>query len=193
MPDTDSDCTSKLDWKNMEIKVRSLELADLPVLMDIDHSFHTDHVWQMDLENSEDDVAVRFREIRLPRSMKVEYPRSVAIFTETWKEKAAVLVAVSGEEPVGYLAIAQGNVPGVFQVTDFTVLRRLRRNGIGTALIRGALVWLEQNSGAQLILEMQSKNYPAICLANKLGFEFCGYNDRYYSNQDIALFFAKRR
>ena len=177
----------------MEIKVRPLELADLPVLMDIAHSYHTDHVWQMDFENSEDDVAVRFREIKLPRSMKVEYPRSVEVFTETWKEKAVVLVAESEEEPIGYLAVAQSNVPGVSQVTDFSVLRRMRRNGIGSALVRGALVWLEQNSGTQLILEMQSKNYPAICLANKLGFEFCGYNDRYYSNQDIALFFAKRR
>ena len=40
--------------------------------------------------------------------------------------------------------------------------------------------------------EMQSKNYPGISMANKLGYEFCGYSDRYYTNQDIALFFAKR-
>jgi hypothetical protein len=38
---------------------------------------------------------------------------------------------------------------------------------------------------------MQPKNYPAICLAQKLGFDLCGYNDRYFANQDIALFFAK--
>jgi RimJ/RimL family protein N-acetyltransferase len=38
---------------------------------------------------------------------------------------------------------------------------------------------------------MQSKNHPAIQLAHKLGFEFCGYNDHYFSNQDIALFFSR--
>ena len=43
----------------------------------------------------------------------------------------------------------------------------------------------------QLFLEMQSKNYPAICLARKNGFAFSGYSDRYYSDQDIVLFFTK--
>jgi hypothetical protein len=28
-------------------------------------------------------------------------------------------------------------------------------------------------------------------MAQKLGFEFCGYNDRYFANRDIGLFFAK--
>jgi hypothetical protein len=38
---------------------------------------------------------------------------------------------------------------------------------------------------------MQSKNHPAMMLAQKYGYEFCGYNDRYYSNQDIALVFMR--
>jgi hypothetical protein len=38
---------------------------------------------------------------------------------------------------------------------------------------------------------MQSKNQPAIRLAQKHGYEFCGYNDHYYMTQDVALFFAK--
>ena len=37
---------------------------------------------------------------------------------------------------------------------------------------------------------MQSKNFPAICFAQKHGLNFCGYNDRYYHNQDLALFFG---
>ena len=43
----------------------------------------------------------------------------------------------------------------------------------------------------RLVLEMQHKNHAAIQLAKKLGFDFCGYNDRYYANHDIGLFFAK--
>jgi RimJ/RimL family protein N-acetyltransferase len=38
---------------------------------------------------------------------------------------------------------------------------------------------------------MQPKNYPAIQLALKLGFELCGFNDRYYANHEIGIFFAK--
>jgi hypothetical protein len=28
-------------------------------------------------------------------------------------------------------------------------------------------------------------------MAQKLGFNFCGYQDPYYTNRDIALFFSK--
>jgi ribosomal protein S18 acetylase RimI-like enzyme len=48
-----------------------------------------------------------------------------------------------------------------------------------------------QKNNRRIILEMQPKNYPAIKLTQKLGFELCGYNDHYYANQDIALFFSK--
>jgi len=41
------------------------------------------------------------------------------------------------------------------------------------------------------LLEMSSKNNPAIRFAQKLGYEFCGYNDQYYETQDIALFFGR--
>jgi ribosomal protein S18 acetylase RimI-like enzyme len=177
----------------MEINIRPLRMTDLPVLTEIDHSFHTDHVWQMDLETSDDRVATGFRKIRLPRSMKVEYPRETVLLADDFKEKVYVFVADVEEEPAGYLAVSTGGPAGIAQALDFAVLRRLRRNGIGTALVRGAIIWTHENRIGQLILEMQSKNFPAINLANKLGFEFCGYNDRYYPNQDIALFFAKRR
>jgi RimJ/RimL family protein N-acetyltransferase len=51
---------------------------------------------------------------------------------------------------------------------------------------------LAENLGSRrIVLEMQPKNYAAIHLAQKLGFDLCGYNDRYYANHDIALFFAK--
>jgi hypothetical protein len=42
-----------------------------------------------------------------------------------------------------------------------------------------------------MVLEMQPKNHAAISMAQKLGFDLCGYNDRYYSNRDIALFFSR--
>jgi ribosomal protein S18 acetylase RimI-like enzyme len=177
----------------MEISLRPMRMSDVPILSEIDHSFHTDHVWQMDLETSEEQVTVGFRRIRLPRSMKVEYPRQPVVLAEKPLEKAVIFVAEIEGEPAGYLAVSTGGPPGISQVIDWAVFRRLRKNGVGTSLVGAALKWNYEHQAGQLILEMQSKNYPAISLANKLGFEFCGYSDRYYPNQDIALFFAKRR
>jgi ribosomal protein S18 acetylase RimI-like enzyme len=42
-----------------------------------------------------------------------------------------------------------------------------------------------------MTLEIQTKNHPAISFAQKHGFQFCGYNERYYPNGDIALFFSR--
>jgi ribosomal protein S18 acetylase RimI-like enzyme len=85
----------------------------------------------------------------------------------------------------------QGLAPQTTWITDLIVMRRLRRQGIGTALILASQEWALQKKSRRIILEMQPKNYPAICLANKLSFELCGYNDHYYTNNDIALFFSK--
>ena len=62
---------------------------------------------------------------------------------------------------------------------------------MGTRLVLAAQSWAREKGFQRLVLEMQSKNYPAIKLAQKMAFEYSGYNDRYYANQDIALFFAK--
>jgi len=38
---------------------------------------------------------------------------------------------------------------------------------------------------------LQSKNHPAISFFQRHGFKFCGYNERYYRNQDIGLYFGR--
>jgi ribosomal protein S18 acetylase RimI-like enzyme len=66
-----------------------------------------------------------------------------------------------------------------------------RRKGVGSTLLAAAQDWAANRSHRRMILEMQSKNLPAVRLAQKFGYEFSGYNDHYYINQDVALFFAK--
>ena len=66
-----------------------------------------------------------------------------------------------------------------------------QRKGIGSALVIAGQEWAKHNKSRRLILEIQPKNFPAIQLARKLGFELCGYNDHYFSNHDIAIFFSK--
>ena len=125
--------------------MRPLEASDIDTLINIDHSYHTDHVWQMELEQGEERVAVAFRQIRLPRSMMVEYPRDTVLMGEGWKEKAAIFVAEDEEEPVGYLVLTVGESAGTARVTDLAVLRRLRKHGIGSSLVRKALQWAFDN------------------------------------------------
>lgn len=193
MPGTDEDCNPMSEEPNRaSLSIRPFSVGDLPFILKIDHSYHTDFVWQMEIGTDENNVAVQFKEIKLPRSMRVEYPWPVEQLAEEWDNRAVVLVAYVDDEVVGYETLMFGADKQLVRIANIAVLRRFRRQGIATSLIRAAQTWLAQQSVQQIQLEMQSKNFPYIRLANKLGFEFCGYNDRYFPNQDIALFFAKK-
>lgn len=174
-----------------EIEIRPAGPLDIPALVALDHSYASDYVWQMEIQAEEQKVEVRFTEKRLPRSVRVEYPRPVAALADNWGERDGLLVAVLENETVGYISLDLGVAPVTAWATDLAVLRRHRRKGIGSALVLAAQEWGESHHCRRLVLEMQPKNYPAIQLARKLNFDLCGYNDRYYANHDIALFFAR--
>ena len=75
-------------------------------------------------------------------------------------------------------------------VNDLVVAKGARRTGVGSALLKAVAYWGHDQQMKWLILEMQTKNYPAISFCQKHGMTFCGFNDRHFANQDIALFFA---
>jgi len=135
---------------------------------------------------------VSFRQTRLPRPVRVDYSGSHPLLNqENWSRYQAVLVATAADVPVGYVGISDQFAPRTLWVTDCAVREDMRRQGIGSALILAAQEWGAENGFRRAILEMQSKNHPAIQMARKLGYEFCGYNDHYFPNQDIALFFSR--
>ncbi|HBX68855.1 MAG TPA: hypothetical protein DEH25_05585 [Chloroflexi bacterium] len=174
-----------------EIEIRPATNEDIPSLIAFDHSYTSDYVWQMEIQREEHQTGVIFREARLPRSVQVRYPRSPQQLTDDWNQRDGLLVATTESEIVAYACLMQNMAPQTTWMTDLLVMRRLRRQGIGTALILASQAWALHKTSRRLILEMQPKNYPAIQFAARLGFELCGYNDHYYANNDIALFFSK--
>ncbi len=174
-----------------EIIIRPAIENDISSLINIDHSYRAQYVWQMDLSPADRQININFREIRLPRPVTVEYPRQPKNLLEDWSDSSALLVGVLAASVVGYISISEKKSPTTAWVTDIAVSPPARRKGIASALVLAGEDWARKKNNRRMILEMQSKNTPAIRMALKLGFEFCGYNDHYYSNQDIALFFAQ--
>ena len=174
-----------------EIEIRPAIDTDIPSLVAIDHNYSSEFVWQMEIQAEEKHIGINFREIRLPRSVRVEYPRPARMLATDWMQRSGLLVATLEGEVVGYVSLMLENAPITACVTDLAVVRRMRRQGIGSALVLAAQEWAEHHTMRRIVLEMQPKNYPALKMAQKLGFDFCGYNDRYYANHDIGLFFAK--
>jgi ribosomal protein S18 acetylase RimI-like enzyme len=175
-----------------EIEIRPIVESDIPHLTSIDHSYTSEHVWQMTPQFETGQMGSVFHEVRLPREARVDYPRPAQTLASNWKHRSGNLVALLQGVPVGYTSLLRDSVPFTVWMTDLVVAPQVRRQGIGTTLVLAALDWVSaRQDNHRLVMEMQPKNHPAICLAQKLGFDFCGYIDHYYANRDIAILFTK--
>ncbi|NCP86389.1 MAG: hypothetical protein CO094_00580 [Anaerolineae bacterium CG_4_9_14_3_um_filter_57_17] len=173
-----------------DIQIRNTISTDLARLSALDHSLQTDYVWQLDLRRDPGQVDAIFREVRLPRAVQVTHPRPASDLPDTW-HLTPMQTALSGMEPVAYVRFTEKMVPHAVWISDVVVGRDWRRQGLARKLVASAEAWGVQQGLRRAILEMQSKNYPAIRMALKLGYEFCGYNDIHYATRDVALFFTR--
>lgn len=174
----------------MPIEIRPAVSTDLPRMMGMDHSVVSEYVWQLDLRRESGQVSASLHEVRLPRPVSVAYPRNPYALADEWQRRSVVLLA-SAVNIIGYVCITEQSAATVAWVTDLVVDPHQRRQGIGSLLLKSAQDWARERGSSMLIFEMQAKNQPAIRMAQKAGLEFCGYNDHYYANQDVALFFGR--
>ena len=173
-----------------EVQIRPAVSSDITELLELDHGYSTDHVWQMGYKQDKDRVSINFQEVRLPRPMRVRYPRDPEALIDLWTEKSVVLVAETEGEITGYAVLIEGPSPGSQWVSDLVVDLRFRQQGQGANLLKVACQWTQERGFRRIFLEMQSKNYPGVQLARKVGMRFSGYSDSYYPDDDIALFFT---
>jgi GNAT superfamily N-acetyltransferase len=166
---------------------------DIPGCLSLDAGYETDFVWQMSIQHESGQHRVTFKTERLPREMSVDYPSSERRLRMALPSDHCFLVAVGRDEPetLGYLTLRQDPTHGIAWVHDIVVARIYRRRKIGTRLLKIARQWAVEHQLVQVIVETQTKNYPGISFCQKAGLTFCGYNDQYFQNQDIAVFFGQ--
>lgn len=174
-----------------QIEIRPVISTDIVELIHLDHTCKTNYVWQMDRLLDDGQVQVKFREIRLPRSVQVPYPRLAESMADDWQLAPGLLTALHEGVPVGYVRLIENYEVQTAILRDIVVDHKIRRQGIATVMVMAAQNWAVQRGHRRITMEMPSKNFPGIKLALKLGYEFSGYNDSYYPNKDIALFFSR--
>ncbi len=172
------------------LDIRTTVSTDLARLSALDHTVDTEYVWQLDLHRDPGQVEVGLREVRLPRTIRLAHPRPANELPDTWHIRP-MLSAMLGLEAVAYVRFSDIFVPHAVWITDVVVGKPLRGQGLARKLISSAEAWGLQRGLRKAIIEVQSKNAPAIRMIQKLGFEFCGYNDQYYATRDVALFFSR--
>jgi ribosomal protein S18 acetylase RimI-like enzyme len=174
-----------------EIEIRPATDEDYENLVSFEHGYYTDYVWQMGLEANPESAQVEFRRIRLPRRVFVSYPRERHAVLSDVDQAEALLLAISAGRPVGYIKILAQNDRKIARISDLVISGPMRRQGIASGLLLASLDLSAHRHFRTVILEIQSKNDPAIQMAQKLGFNFCGFKDHYFPNGELALFYSR--
>lgn len=87
--------------------------------------------------------------------------------------------------PVGVIALQ--TVGDVADLHRLVVAPRVRRGGIGAALVAAGLAAVRQAGARSVLLEVAYDNEPAIALYQRLGFEQLAARDDYYGPGQHAL------
>jgi ribosomal protein S18 acetylase RimI-like enzyme len=172
----------------MEIRLGTL--ADLNACMTLDSAFETEYVWQMEERASSGGIAIGFHLTRLPRPMKVSGIILPDDVSQNFMKGSTLFVADEGGRIAGFVEASIGEWNQAALINNLAVAPAFRRRGIASRLLRAALAWGRENKLRVALLDTPTKAHPAICLYQKHGFAFCGFNDQLYPNRDIALFFA---
>jgi ribosomal protein S18 acetylase RimI-like enzyme len=166
------------------------DLKDLSACLTLNGSYETDYVWQVTQQEDGGEVITRFRPARLPRTMRVPYPSWGEGLLAHQERGDFILVAAEAFEVRGYIDQECQPDEDVAWIHHLVVGPPFRRRGIGETLLARAMQHARQQGLSHVMTVVQSKNYPGISFLQRRGFTFCGYNERYYRNQDIALYFA---
>lgn len=173
--------------------IRDGLLTDIPQCLALQHEYQTDHVWQMRFQRTDDGYQVFFQTERLPRAVEIQYEADENRLKLMAVPDQCFLVAAYKDtsEILGYLVMWNDRAHGIGCVQDIVVDQPVRRFKIGTHLLKIARQWAQEHQLVQLLIETQTKNYPAIQFCQSAGLTFCGFNDQYFSNRDIAVFFGQ--
>lgn len=175
-----------------EVEIRPAVSSDIPVLEKFDHTIETTHVWQVDNTLTKEHISIQMSEVRLPRILRLNYPRRAESLKDTWTHHLLFLVARCDGNLVGYLILDENRDLLSAVVHDLVVTMPMRRQGIATALILAAQDWVKKRGMTRLVIELPAKNHAMIELARKLRFVFAGAIDNFYANRDMAFFFVNQ-
>lgn len=167
--------------------------SDIAACLELDHSYETDYVWQMRLQDSPEQRQIVFQRERLPRTLETEWPKSEHRLQLGLDKQQCFLVAEDRQagEVLAYLTLRNDPVYHQASLQDLIVSRPFRRRKIGGRLLNVARNWARQQQLRRLMAELQTQNYPGIMFCQRAGLGFCGFNDHYFPNQDIAIFFSE--
>jgi len=155
-------------------EIRPANTNDVARLMALDHSVLSDYVWQLELRRDVGQTSANFREVRLPRSVVVAYPRNPLALAEEWTRRDVVLAALKDETLVGYTCATVEHTSAIAWVTDIVVASDKRRQGVASALLAAIQAWAWKEAFTVLSLKCNRKINLAFALHRSLAMSSAG-------------------
>lgn len=173
--------------------IRDAVANDVDACLALDHSYESDYVWRMVVQEVQNGHQITFRKERLPRAVETVHPADELRLRLALPREICYLVAVGKDDPIipGYLTLRPDPIHKIALIQDIVVSRQFRGLGIGSRLLSIARRWAQEQDAKQLMVEVPTKNYPAIEFFQNRGLRFCGFNDQYFRNLDISVFFGQ--
>lgn len=166
---------SKEEWKDVCIPMR----------------YTTEEYYDVKMERNDKGIHVDFIKTKLNDPIShypEEYDFPDKLYQEHWEKADAWGVVEENQgkwELAACIEVCPENWSNRLVVTELWVHEKLRRKGIGHALMEIAKKQADLENRRAIILETQSCNVAAISFYLQEGFELIGFDSCCYSNRDI--------
>ncbi len=174
-----------------EIEIGAAKVEEYPLISQIDLSFESDYVWKTQMIEDLDSYETSLQRIRLPKTIKVSFQAYCPTTLEAMIRRKEILAVRCEDVVVGYLRLEQDEAVNRLVLKTAGIDPAYRRKGIGSVLLDRVEEIALHNGIHNLVAMVQAKNDPAIRFLTGHGFVFCGYQEFYFRNMEIGLFFSK--
>ncbi|HJW83458.1 MAG TPA: GNAT family N-acetyltransferase [Anaerolineae bacterium] len=172
--------------------LRPLALSDVPRLGQIDANFTSDRF--LDVERSGDGLNVTWRlteRLLDPPFVSTDYGvhrhEHAQIVERVSAGDGLQLIVEDGSRAVAFVDVERQPWRNAAFVWNILIDRAHRRQGLGTQLMQRIVDWARGAGLRAIVCETQTNNIAACRFYQKSGFQLCGVDDHFYSNEDIAV------
>lgn len=187
--------------RRTEVRVRMAMDSDAAQCAEVDTKYITKDVWQLDTRQEDREIRILLRQIELPKPVALAAPQSVpqvvrpgvlwlvAEDIETVAGDGANMPASVGQV-TGYLVATRPHGGEIVYLTSLAVASTHRRQRLAVRLLEQVRRWASSGNAIEILADVSARNTPALRCLQRVGFRFCGYNDRLYPDGEVALFLS---
>lgn len=174
--------------------IRDAIEKDISACLALDDAYRTEYVWQMSINQDNEQTQVTFRKQRLPRPLEDKHLSNSRRLKQALDKNQCFIVIANQDDQslIGYLTMHADPVFQIVYLQDIVIDRAYRRLHLASRLLSIGKQWAQENQFNKIIFEIPTTNYPCIQFSLQNGFSFCGFNDQYLPNQDIVVLFAQQ-